>query len=147
MLPRTRTVSCATAVEIPDTIIATAPKATAASVATVILYLAFISSSHGWSRCAQGIRVPRCDPPLTLRAAVFRSVASSRGRSRRFHDVRNEAAYPSVVPDLRRSTRSLAHSSIPGSAKSVQGAGALGQAENMIVLFTDFGLPAPIRVR
>ena len=25
----------------------------------------------------------------------------------------------------------------------MQGAGALGQAENMIVLFTDFGLPAP----
>src|SRR5262245_10492785 len=50
------------------------------------------------------MRAPHCDPLLTLRAAVFRSVALSRGRSRRFHDVRNEAAYPSAVPDLRRST-------------------------------------------
>src|SRR5262249_33238477 len=41
----------------------------------------------------QGICVHTCDPLLTLRAAVFRSVASSRGRSRRFRDVCNEAAY------------------------------------------------------
>src|SRR5262245_11132859 len=44
MVPRTRTVSCAEAVPILDAIIATAPRTTLASAAT--LYLAFISSSH-----------------------------------------------------------------------------------------------------
>src|SRR5262249_28782718 len=61
----------APAVPIPDVIIATAPRTTLASAAT--LYLAFISSSH-W--LAVGM-VPHCDPDHAPRGSIpIRSVKS-----------------------------------------------------------------------
>src|SRR5262245_58430213 len=80
MVPRTRTVSCAKAVGIPDTSIAAAPRATPASATTVILNLAFISSSHwllgdvgvdhlrppgGIVRCSHPILRPSLHPGMT----------------------------------------------------------------------------------
>ena len=50
----------------------------------------------------------------------------------------------SAVDDLlRRGYRSKSPNGAIGNARSLQGAGAHGQADNMIVLFTDFGLHGP----
>jgi hypothetical protein len=62
-------------------------------------------------------RRPHCGPLLTLRTEVFRSAMSSRGQSRRFHDVRNESVYPSVAADLRH------RSELTGCAKGLAAAG------------------------
>src|SRR5262245_20934214 len=91
MVLRTRTVSCAEAVPIPDAIIVTAEIATHASVAT--LYLAFISSSH-W--LAVGM-VPHCDP-LSRSARQHSDPQGQVGASRVGSAISaTGSAYPSVV--------------------------------------------------
>src|SRR5262245_57663776 len=73
MVPRIRAVSSARAVVTPETVIARAARATPASAPTIVLHLAFISSSLDWRESQRNNgnhKRPLGGVPLFLRCLV-----------------------------------------------------------------------------